>query len=390
MACETSYPLIDPGFAHLAFWTERKRVMKTPLLAVRRCAIAISLIHLAIFFSYFVPSLSDPQENLWQVLIPPWNGLFAFDRDPSVIIACLMFIPLVLPLCAAWTATRLPARLLSLVGMWISLPLIFLAWFFWAVLALELYAPSSGLGGILKLALFVPSLGFALSSLFCLLLTRYQRRLFEIQEAALDASQSEYSSSAHDENVGHTPALKKETRSAHTGVNRLLPGPALFTILTSAGLLCQLLVFLSLSLPYTLTIIYDPSVKTFHTTGWQVFGLQAPSAALALFLLIIPLLPVLASLLYRLPVPLEKALKETLLEGSIYASYLLNMLCFLLSSIVLVYSLLFVGEDVNQGARWLDAAFGIPSAALLVALICSGYLRGYLLQQRLKRHASFC
>ncbi|HXR65650.1 MAG TPA: hypothetical protein VN729_06995 [Ktedonobacteraceae bacterium] len=357
--------------------------MKTPLLAVRRCTIAISLIHLAIFASYFVPYIFDPQESLWQVLIPPWNGLFAFDRDPSVIIACLMFIPLVLPVCASWAATRLPTRLLSLVGMWISLPLIFLAWFFWAVLALELYAPSSGLGGILKLALFVPPLGLALSSLFCLLLTRYQRRLFEIQEAAPDTSQSDYSSSAYDEDVGHSPTLKKETRSAYTGAKRFLPGPALFTILTSAGLLCQLLVLLSLSLSYTRTITYDPSVKIFHTTGWQVFGLQTPSAAIAFFLLIIPLLPVLASLLYRLPVPLERTLKETLLEGSISFSYWLNMLCFLLSSIVLVYSLLFVGADVNQGARWLEAAFGIPSAALLVALICSGYLRGYLLQRRL-------
>jgi hypothetical protein len=361
--------------------------MKTPLLAVRRCAIAISLIHLAIFVSYFVPYISDPQESLWQVLIPPWNGLFAFNRDPFVIIACLMFIPLVLPVFASWIATRLPARLLSLVGMWISLPLIFLSWFFWVVLALELYSPSSGLGGILKLAIFVPPLGFALSSLCCLILTRYQRRLFEIQATALDVSQSEYSSSARNEGAEYSPTLEKEA-TTHTGMRRFLPGAALFNLLFSVGLLCQVLVYLGLSLPYTLTITYDPSVEIVHTTGWQVFGLQTPSAAVAVFLLAIPFLPILASLLSWLPVPLKKALKDTLLEGSIYLSYWLNMLCFLLSSIVLVYSLLFVGADVNQGVRWLEAAFGIPSAAFLVALICSGYLRGYLLQRRLAAQLS--
>ena len=343
--------------------------MKPPLSTLRRYAIVISLVHLAVFASFFVPYLSDPQENLWQVLLPPGNGLFAFSRAPFIIIATIMFIPLIFPPCASWVAARSPLKLMGLVCTRVSLPLLFVAWFFWTVLALELYSPASGVQGFLRLVLFAPVGGFALAFCLCFGLARYLRRL-KVQDISLRKNvltEDEYQLS------------EERAKTVKYDTSQLLPRFSLFISLTAFSLLCQALVILSFFLPYTET--YD-SYKgaSLHVTGWQTLGLGFPLAIIALFLLFIPLLPALASLLRRFSVALQPARQETLLRGSIYLSYWLNMVCFILSSIILEYALLFIGANFNKETHWLDAAFGLPAMAFLLTLLCSGILRVYTLR----------
>ncbi|HEY3991889.1 MAG TPA: hypothetical protein VGM01_03310 [Ktedonobacteraceae bacterium] len=340
--------------------------MRPLLQAIRRYAIAISLVHLAVFASFFVPYLSDPQENLWQVLLPPWNELFAFSHAALIIIASIMFIPLIVPPVAAWVAVRSPLKLMGLVCIRVSLPLLFASWFFWSVLAVELYSPASGVQGALRLVLFAPVCGFALAFCLCLGLAGCLRRL-KVQNTSFSMSQS-----TQDEN--QLPGEGEKT--AFPATSLLLP--RLF-VLTAFGLLCQVLVILSLFLPFTET--YDPyKGVAFHITGWQTLGLGFPLALIMLLLLFIPLFPLFATLLYRSSLSLKFVQKNTLLAESINVSYWLNMLCFILSSIILEYSLLFIGADFNKETRWLDAAFGIPSLAFLGALLCSGILRVYALR----------
>src|SRR5690242_4540338 len=137
--------------------------MKAPLQVIRFCALAISLLHLIVFASLFVPYMADPLTSLWLTLLPSWRGLFVFSRVPALLMILLVFVPLLLPPLAAWGAWRPSMRILSLVGLRVSLPLTGLALFFWSVLALELYTPSSGLQGLLSRVLLVPPLAFVLS-----------------------------------------------------------------------------------------------------------------------------------------------------------------------------------------------------------------------------------
>jgi hypothetical protein len=344
--------------------------MKAPLLAIRRCALALSVLYLAIFASYFVPYLFDPQENLWQVLLPPWNSLFAFSRAPLILIACIMFFPLAFPLATAWTAVLFPLRIMSLVNVRLCLPLIFAAWFFWVVLALELYSPASGLQGVLRLVLFAPALGLSAAFVLTLLLARYLRA-FQLREDRLHARLALPQKTTEQE---AEPEIAEISRS--TPAPRHIP---LFRLI-ACGLLCQLVFFLSLFLPYT--EVYDSVTGTSsHITGWQTLGFTFPFALLTLFLFALPLLPILFPLLYRVPLLFRNIQREVFHRGGVYLSYWLTLVCFILSSIVLEYSLLFVGADSNRAMRWLDAAFGIPVAAFFLALFCSGTLRVFLLRR---------
>jgi hypothetical protein len=311
--------------------------------------------------------MADPRVSLWLALLPSWRGLFVFSRVPSLLMVLLVFVPLLFPLLAAWGAWRPATRLLSLVGLRISLPLIGLALFFWSVLALELYAPSSGLQGLLSRVLFIPPVAFALSFCCCFLAAISVRRVLEAEATpSLDALPV-----AAQESADELTGPEKTPRAAYP---RQLPAPVPLLLLTIGGLLCQALAVVGLSLPYTTT--YDPYMHaTWSTTGWQTFGLDAPSFPVMFVLLTIPLLPVLAVLIGRWPALRLSLWRERLLAGGILLSYWLNLAGLLVSGIMLAYALLFLGTDSNKQTHWLGAASGLPVLAFLLALTWSGLLR---------------
>lgn len=349
--------------------------MKTPLLTPRFCTVAISLVHLAIFASLFVPYMADPRVSLWLTLLPASHGLFAFSRAPYALVAFLMFVPLIFPLFAAWGAVKPATRLISLVGLWISQPLVCVALFFWSLLALELYAPSSALHGLLSRIPLVPPVGFVLSLLLCFVEARYVRRLLA-EKAATPAR--------------NLLVLQNQEAAEHTGspevpsaveVNRkqLLPGRMTFGLLTLSGFLCQVLFITSLFFPYVTT--YDPYTDaTWTITGWQMFGLNTFSAPVIILVLLIPLIPAISVMIGRLPLSFLAVQKEGLLEGGITLSYWLNLLGFLLSGIVLVNILLFIGTDFNKEIHWPGAVSVLPASTFLLALLCSGILRACSIQ----------
>lgn len=347
-------------------------------LVLRACAIILSLLHLVVFVSYFIPYMDDPRVNLWQALLP-WSGLFAYSRAPLAFIVSNLFLPLLLPACAAWITARCPVRIISLVSVWISIPLLFVAWFFWTVLALELYAPASGLQGVVRLVIFVPACGLALSFPLCLALARYQRLLLASEKVTFSLMQPEHLPDVPAAKASHPSLAEDEPQRLSAGARRLLLS------LSVPAFLCNLLVFVSLSFPYI--SFYDSVRKiTWSTTGWQMLGQDSPSVGAGIFLLVIPLLPALASLIGRLPIPVTPAWKDALFVKSIALSYWLMMLCFMLSGIVLEYSLLFIGANAPQERHWLAAAPGLPVAGFLLALICIGILRGHMLHRRSQAH----
>lgn len=349
--------------------------MKAPLLTPRFCAVAISLVHLAIFASLFVPYMADPRVSLWLALLPTLHGLFAFSRAPYTLAAFLMFVPLFLPLLAVWGAAKPATRLISLVGLWISQPLVCIALFFWSLLALELYTPSSVLHGLLSCIPFVPPVGFVLSLLLCFVAARYVRRL--LAEKAVAPARN-------------TQALRNEEEVEYAGSqeippavdvkrNQLLPGWMAFGFLTFSGFLCQVLFIMSLFFPYITT--YDPYADaTWTITGWQMFGLNSFSAPIMIIVLLVPLLPALSVMVGRLPLSFLPVQKEHLLAGSITLSYWLNLLGFLLSGIVLANILLFIGTDFNKEIHWPAAVSVLPTSTFLLALLCSGILRACSMQ----------
>jgi hypothetical protein len=70
---------------------------------VRSCALALSLFHLAMVVSLFIPSLGPASEDR---LVPEslWQMLFAQDTPAPAIIAGFLFLPLLVPPLASWGA----------------------------------------------------------------------------------------------------------------------------------------------------------------------------------------------------------------------------------------------------------------------------------------------
>ena len=93
--------------------------MRTHSLLLRSCPIIIPLLHLAIIFSLlYSPSHGG---NLWHMIFPSWSDLL--QGGLPLLFSTLVFGALVFPPLASWVASRLPTRVMSLVGLWISLAL---------------------------------------------------------------------------------------------------------------------------------------------------------------------------------------------------------------------------------------------------------------------------
>ena len=364
--------------------------MKTYSL-LRFCSIMIPCLHLAIIFSLlYSPSHGG---NLWQMIFPSWSDLL--QSGLLLGYSTLMFGALVFPPLASWVASRLPMRMVSLVGLWISLALslaacLFFSGFFWSPPLLYSHGTSATtvvvsshesltFNVILADLLFrIPLFGFGLSSILCFVLAIRLPHLRTHEQATLRVSRRAVLTSIGEASRERSPISAEETRPSRADHDfRLL-------LFASFGLLCHLLIFLSLF--HTYIDYYDPYgyVAPTATTGWQLlaqaFQLQtAPRAAimpplpapLALVLLTILILPAIIYLVCLALWPVKSEWKDRGLRKSISICNVLNLIGLSLSSFFAAFSVLSHGGDLDLPVQNTHPAFAIPPIAFLLSLACS-------------------
>jgi len=331
--------------------------MRSPVL-VRSCALALSLVHLAMLVSLFIPSLGPAYEAR---IVPEslWQALFTYPYVPTIK-AGVLLLPLLLPPLASWIACRSWVRVGSLLLLWSCLPLLLVGLYFW----LE--------GGPTDdPRLLVLRLGFAFSFLLTLVEAISLTLLLKSQEQAPRlVNQSDTLPFAQDQPTISSDHNVGERRLEHIGTRRSPPSLVLPLIFV---LLCYLLIFLSLFFPY-LDTWDDYDMGVVQTTGWQLSGewlVYMGVLSVSLFLLIYAI----ASL------PFTRIQNHSLLFRSIALNHLFNLLGFLSSSLLLIPPLIFVG-DLHGPFQRVDPAFGIPSAAFLLASIVSGLSLSRVLELR--------
>lgn len=377
--------------------------MRTHSRLPRSCLIILPFLHLAILFSLLYPP--SPGGNLWKFIFPSWSDLL--QGGLPLAFSTLVFGALIFPPLAVWVASRPPTRMISLVGLWISLALslvacLFFSGLFWSPPLLY----SNGTSGtsvvvssnesltlnvILAVLLFrIPFVGFGLSSILCFVLAIRLPLLRTHEQAALRVSQREALASIGEARRERSP-ISEETRPSRTGQDfRLL-------LFASFGLLCHLLIAVSLFLPYI--DFYDPYGEIVDrltpTTGWQLLAQAfqpqtAPRAAimpplpapLALVLLTTLILPALIYLVYLALWPVKSKWKDTGLRKSVSICYLLNLIGLSLSSFFAVFSALSHGGDLHDPVQNTHPAFVIPPIAFLLSLACS-----YVLVKHFRLHS---
>lgn len=140
----------------------------------------------------------------------------------------------------------------------------------------------------------------------------------------------------------------------------------LTALLVSLGLVCPLLVFLSL--PLTFLESYDGITEvTRRLTGWYLLGGGSREMVL-LATLILPIFPYLSCLLlFRV----KSMWKEALLVTSFSLNCLLNMVGF-----ALTFALTSGWNDLYVTSK-IEAADRIPPVAFLLSFLCSCILLGF-------------
>jgi hypothetical protein len=359
--------------------------MRTKSLVVRGPSIIILLAHVLIVISLFFPYAHYWGTNGWQELFPSPGALSLNPLDPYYLSlirvrAFVVLIVFALPVIAAVAVFRSPTRIMGLLGVWISLPLTLLSCFVCASIVLD---PFNGYTIRSSPAVWFPPVGFALSFLSCLVLALYLPLLRARQQSMdrlihLEAGQHERA-----ERVSHPNGVELPAHATR---------PRRWPRLAFLGLLCHLLIGLSLLFPYTeLHDQYEGTITP--TTGWQMLskalqiqdihvllgGWQSgiPAAFVASLLLAALVLPALIYLAFLLPFPWKNGTADTRLRKSIYISYLLTTIGFSLSSFVLGLSLIYRGGDLHDPFLTTNLAFVIPPAAFLLSLLCSTALLGY-------------
>jgi len=173
--------------------------------------------------------------------------------------------------------------------------------------------------------------------------------------------------------------------------------PARLALFACLGLICHLLIFLSLFLTYIEYFnIYSATdrgsaVEPIPNTGWQLlseaFQPQTPqrvadmgspplAAPLAVVLLVALILPALIYLALLLLLPISVTWKNPPLRRGLVLGSWLNFIGLSLSGLWLLSSNR--PEDLHGPYQNVDLAFAIPPAAFLLSLICCGLLLGYL------------
>ena len=361
--------------------------MRAPSLLLRCCSI-IPLIHLVIL-SCLILGICTGQ--VFYQLTP--DGVFI----DVVVFALFQLGPLVFPPLAAWGAFRFPTRLLSLVGLWISPALTFMAclyysWtlpvppFFSSMLPGLSLLPDGTLASLITLILQLIPLSFGLSSILCLALAI---RLPLKPRSALRMSRAEALAVIGTES-GERSGLAAEGRPR--ALESLL-GLRL-TIAAALGLLCHLVIALSLFFPY----VDDYSPYAFFNptiTGWQLLAEPFQPAALRLTPLMPPLsvplvmgllvtliLPALTYLVCLALWPLKGERRDKGLRISVSLGYVLNLIGLSLSSCLVAFSLLWPGRGLYDSVQHTYLAFAVPPIAFLFSLACS-----YVLVTHLRPHA---
>jgi len=219
---------------------------------LRSCLIIIPLLHLAIIFSLLYPP-NHGGGNLWP--FPSWSDLLLV---PGI----LVFGALIFPPLASWVASRFPTRMMSLVGLWISLALslaacLFSYWYFWSPPLQYVCGTVPGTSGtvsttecltsnvILAVLLSrIPFFGFGLSSILSFVLALRLPLLPIHEQAVLRVNQRDALASMGEASRERSPISAEETRPSRAGWDlRLL-------LFASFGLLCHLLIAVSLFFPY--------------------------------------------------------------------------------------------------------------------------------------------
>ena len=359
--------------------------MRTRPLVVRCCATVIPLAHLLIVISLFFPYSRSWGTTGWQVLFPSPGRLSLGQLDPYYLsfirdTAFVVFIVFALPAFAAVAVFRSPTRILGLLGVWISLPLTLLPCFVCASNAIHFHEFLIDVSP----AVWFPPVGFALSFISCLVLALYLPLLRAREQAMGRSIHLEARQHERAERVSHPNGVELP---AHVTRPRWWPSLAFL------GLLCHLLIGLSLFFPFT--ELHDMDDGTITTTGWQMLsealqirnspavhlgGWQPgiPAACVASLLLAALVLPALIYLACLLPFPWKNGTAGTGLRKSTYLSYLLTTIGFSLSSFVLGLSLFYFGShDLYDPFLITYLAFVIPPAAFLLSLLCSTALLGY-------------
>jgi len=360
--------------------------MSTRPLLVRGLAIIILLTHVLIVISLFFP-FAPFQKSVstgWQWFLGP-NEPGPLDLY-SIASSDMLIMALALPSLASVVVFRSPTRMMGLLGVWISLPLTLFYYFVCVNTTIDYQGFLIGASP----AVWFPPVGFALSFISCLALALYlpflragaQERRAMHRPAHLEAGQHERAERVSYPDGGEPPAY----------VTRWSLRPSFAFI----GLLCHLLIGLSLLFPYTeLYDGYEGGLMA-RKTGWQLLGnaLQSQTSTLestfsveALLLLAAMVLPALFYLACLLPFPHKSDQREALLFKGAYLSYLLNTMGFSLSLTALALSLLlsaFGGADLHNYSI-TGVAFAVPPAAFLISLLCSTVLLDSRLRQRQAR-----
>lgn len=360
---------------------------------LQRCCFGIILLHLTIIFSLLYPPSNGG--NLWQMLFPSWSDLL--QGSLPLMFSTLMFGALVFPPLASWVASRLPTRMISLVGLWISLALslaacLFFSGLFWSPALLYACGSSSqtsvvvSSNGCSELRLLlagllfrIPFFGFGLSSLLCFVLALRLPFLRTHAQADLRVRQQDALASIEEASGERSSISEEETRPSRAGQDVPL------LLFAFVGFLCHLLIVGSLFFPYI--DFYDPygeALQPTLTTGGQLLAqafqpqvspraaIMPPlSAPLALVLLSTMILPALIYLICLVLWPIKSRLKDTGLRKSVSVCYVLNLIGLSLSSFFAVFSALSHGGDLHDPVQNTHLAFAIPPIAFLLSLACS-------------------
>ncbi len=246
--------------------------MKAQSLLLRCCFITISLIYLVILASFFFPLYNG---------ISAWQRIFPVQTDPALVGSYSVFInvvsftlflgvPLVLPPLAAWLALRFPTRMVSLVSLWISLPVTLIAYLVCSLffeVPLFLPFPNTSQQPALSPVSYIPPYAFVISFILCLILTILLPLIPTYKQNTLHMSRSESLASTQKESGEQSHFSAEETLPVRAGKGFRLPTFA------SLGLLCHLLIALSLFFPYI--DYYNPygdALQPTLITGWQLLS----------------------------------------------------------------------------------------------------------------------
>ena len=354
--------------------------MRTYLL-LRLSLISVCVVHVVILLSLLYPI--HFQEGLWQAFFGNWNQPYARANPFPEIEQFLLFLtfPLILPLLVVWMAFKFPTRIISLIGLWISvgillLPCLFFYEFSWSNFLLAFHGNSSFALNAMYLIPLIPLFGFALTLLICLALAIALPIVRVHGQSHLRMGSGAEPASSREEQGRRQYRTDAGVPSERGRLNVLVP------ILALLGILAHLITFLSLFWTYIdyYTVDMDSPVpstgwqvllQSFHTQPYVISVMPPPSLPLIVVLLAALFIPAIVFLINILLWPVRGALKDALLSKTMLSVYLLTLSGLVLSTFCLLISFISRGGDSTNPAQNTYGAFAIPPLMFLISGACS-------------------